>query len=71
MTRINEILANVLGGMAEEVRRGGGPVKRCQRCGREHPTRRPCDLVEVMVPAKSGEMVKRQVHASRIKYEPR
>lgn len=62
---VSDLLEQILGGLAADLRRGQGPVKWCRRCGRKHPTRQWCGLVQVTVPAKSGRMVERQVHASR------
>lgn len=50
---------------ANAVAGGFGPVKWCRTCGRKHPRRSGCDLVEAAVPASSGRMVRRLIHRSR------
>lgn len=63
--RVSGQLAGILSGMVRDIARGPGPVKWCKRCGRKHGRRAPCELVDVLVPAKSNRMVKRKVHRSR------
>jgi hypothetical protein len=65
MPDLGEIMAGLTAGLIREFTSDHGPVKRCRRCGRVHPARASCGLVEVLVPAKSGRMVKRWVQPPR------
>jgi hypothetical protein len=64
------VLENIFSGLAEQLReqlrRAQGPPKWCKRCSRNHPRGVPCDTVTVALVAKSGRMVSRQVHRSRM-----
>ena len=63
MAEFSEILAALLTGAKAEPERGLGPEKWCKRCSRKHRARAGCGLTQVAIPAKSGQMVKRQAHA--------